>query len=470
MEEQVFGSNARDRLKLLLHKHPIITKAVSNIKQHGGSAYIVGGAVRDFFMNLPVKDIDIEVHGITLDALSDILKRYGNVNYIGKSFGVLKLEHSMIDWSLPRRDSAGRKPEVMIDVAMKIEEALRRRDLTMNAIALDLNDEKIIDPFGGLQDIRDCILRVPDKVLFSQDPLRFFRVMQFIGRFNMYPDDELTDICKTMDIASVSCERVEMEFEKLLLRSKTPSRGFRWLADLGRLHEILPELASLQSVDQDQEWHPEGDVFEHTMQSLDAAVDEECFGEREKIILLYAALCHDLGKVSTTKYIDGRIRSRGHDSVGVPLTKKMLKRIMHTREIIDSVALLVQYHMVPGQWIKDNVSEAAYKRLANKLIPPVTLHMLGQLCRADRRGRNREGFTPLVGLVPEVQEFMERARKCGVLYHPLKPLLHGRDFLEKVSAGPRLGEILRHAYKIQIENDIHDKDELKERTLKDFNL
>ena len=172
-----------------------------------------------------------------------------------------------VDWSLPRADSSGRKPQVYIDPFMSFKEAFRRRDLTINAMGIDILSGELIDPFGGRSDLDDKLLRTPDVRLFIQDPLRFFRVMQFISRFEMIPDDKLIDVCKTMDISNISRERIEVEFEKMLLQSHLPSRGIRWIQVIDRLSEVLPELFATVGIQQNPEWHTEGDVFEHTMQT-----------------------------------------------------------------------------------------------------------------------------------------------------------------------------------------------------------
>ena len=448
------------KLRAVLKDYPIIEPIIGAIKQAGGQAYLVGGAVRDLLLNLPIKDIDIEVHGLTLGALSELLKQYGHVNYVGKSFGVLKLEHSAIDWSIPRTDKSGRKPEVVLNPAMTIEDALSRRDLTINAMAIDLISYDLIDPFDGYSDLKNNILRTPNPDFFIEDPLRFYRVMQFIGRFEMYPDDTLNTVCKTMDIKHVSRERIEMEFEKLLLKSAQPSRGVRWLHAIDRLPEILPELAATVGVEQNPEWHPEGDVFEHTMQAVDAGAQLEVADAHQKLILLYAVLCHDLGKAVSTQVIDGKITSYGHEIEGVPLARKLLKRITHNIDIINTVCLLVRYHMAPGLFVRGNAKPKAYKRLAVKLSKYTNLHMLGLLAYADRRGRG-----PLNDQTPEIDEFMRQAQQAEVLMNTEAPILLGRDLLDVVTAGPLLGKLVKLAYTIQIDNNLRDKAELKKRVL-----
>jgi tRNA nucleotidyltransferase (CCA-adding enzyme) len=249
----------KKRLHSLLVRMPIINEVADAIRARGGHAYLVGGAVRDLVLGLPLKDVDIEVHNLSLDALASLLQEYGSVDYVGKTYGVLKLKdprRAHIDWSVPRRDKAGRKPEVEIDTSLDIKTALARRDLTMNAMAIDIHELALIDPFDGLVDIEQKVLRCIDPDVFVEDPLRFYRIMQFIGRFDMLPDEQLRRVCKSMDISNVARERIEDECAKLLLKSFWPSRGIRWIAEIGRLQEILPELYTTTKTDQGALWHP----------------------------------------------------------------------------------------------------------------------------------------------------------------------------------------------------------------------
>lgn len=450
------------QLRMLLDAHPSIVPIVQAIHAASGKAYLVGGAVRDLVLGLDVYDMDIEVHGITLDALTTILANEGPVSLVGKSFGVLKLHGTRTDWSLPRSDKGGRKPAVTVDPSMNITEALRRRDLTMNAMAIDLATHQFVDPFHGLEDLKKGILRSPDIDFFCEDPLRFYRVMQFIGRFSMYPDELLEKTCTQMEIGTVSVERIETEFEKLLLKSKRPSLGIRWLASIGRLAEILPELADTLTTEQDLIWHPEGAVFEHLMQSLDAAVLIDKGTPQLNLILRYAALCHDLGKVSTTRTIDGRVTSRGHAEAGVPLARAFLKHLTRNVKLIDTVLILVKYHMQPGQFVQQDSGLAAYRRLALRLAPLANLDMLLSLAIADRRGRNPHSHEPLTSTPAFVSTFLQRAQEAEVLHEPEKPILQGHDISDLVPPGPLMGELLRYAFQQQIEHSIKNKELLKQ--------
>src|SRR3990167_6087210 len=455
----------KEKLQLLLKKNPLINKIVKEIDSAGGASYLVGGAVRDLFLDIPTKDIDIEVHGINLDKLSDLLGKFGPVDLVGKSFGVLKLHGLDVDLSVPRRDSSGRKPKVEFDPNMSIEEAFKRRDLTINSMGINLITEELVDPFNGLEDLKNKILCATDPEFFVEDPLRFYRVMQFISRFELTQDQELDEICKKIDISKVSRERIESEFEKLLLKSARPSLGIRWLEKIGRLKEVLPELYDTVGVEQNPEYHPEGDVFEHSMQTLDEAA-KLVRNKEDVLILLYAALCHDLGKPGTTKFENEKIRSIGHDRAGVDKTKFMLKRITHNKDLITTVSLLVKYHMSPLLFVKMNAGLAAYKRLANKLSPYTNLKMLTLLSIADKMGRVGDSlheFNP-----DEINKFIKKAEEANVYEGIEKPVLLGKDLLDVVEPGPKLGEMVKEAYKIQIDENIKDKKILKERIMKKF--
>jgi len=458
-------------MKPLYHQFSHLEAIVKSIVEHNGRAYVVGGAVRDIILCLPVKDIDVEVHGLSEEKLKEILQQFGQVSLVGKSFGVFKVAGIDVDWSLPRTDSAGRKPIVEIDPFMPIEKALLRRDLTMNAIAIDITTGECIDPFDGRGDIKNKILRTPDKRLFVEDPLRFFRVMQFVSRFAMLPDQELDDLCRSIDISAVSRERIEQEFYKLLLFSRRPSLGIRWLKKVGRLREILPELFDTIGVEQNVAWHPEGDVFEHTMQALDAAavIAANHDDTKKRLILLFAALCHDLGKVTKTTCVNGVIKSIGHECDSKIFALKMMRRITHDNDVIKAVSCLVLYHMMPLQFVKNNAKLPAYKRLAYKLGSNVSMSFLADLCLADKQGRNGLSDEPLTGENGDVVCFIQKSEEAGVLHNFEQPLLCGADLLDFVKPGPKMGTLLAKAYDMQINQGIDDKQELLRRIIGDGN-
>ncbi len=483
----------------IYQKYPELKTIIAQLTRIAGvRVLLVGGAVRDILLGeTALKDLDLEVYGLTVAQLETELRKFGTVILVGQAFGVLRLAHLNVDWSLPRSDSVGRKPIVQVDPNLNFHAAFRRRDLTINAMGVDLATGELIDLYGGQQDLKHKILRAVDPELFGEDPLRFFRVMSLMGRFEFQPDLVLNNLCKTMDLTKISRERIEQEFQKLFLKSQRPSLGIRWLQTIGRLEEILPELYNTVGVPQNIKWHPEGDVFEHTMQALDAVIydlagdsnnnlqsleitninsvnknnfiDNFVSSAELRVLLCWAAICHDLGKAVTTKLIDGLYRSFGHEVAGVELSKKLLKRITEQKDLLKIVPKLVLYHMRPGQYVTQKVRASTYKKLALQLAPDASLLLLAQLAWADRAGRNGDGSQiPLKTVDQEILDFMARARELEIISKPELPVLTGQDLLalNLATAGPELGKLLARAYDIQITQGITDKAVLLQKLAK----
>ncbi len=479
---------------------PHIEPIVAAISLRGGRSYAVGGAVRDLILGRKIKDIDIEVHNLTLKELENILLTFGPVSTIGKKFGVLRIHNLDVDWSIPRHDSLGRKPTVITDPKMTPAQACRRRDITINALMLDLDrviarkdriyenirdqsyvaarDLPIIDPYGGIRDIENKTLRAVDPQTFVEDPLRFYRVMQFIARFEMHPDDELNQLCATMKLADpvtkqpLPRERITEELSKMLLKSKRPSLGLRWIQKIGRLAECFPELEQTASTPQRIDYHPEGTVLEHCLQTLDASARIPIIPERpsdrvlelehEKLILMLAALCHDLGKAVCT---DEHLHAYKHEHAGVKITQDFLNRFSFPQSMIQTVCCMVKHHMEPFKLIKD-AKPNAFKKLAHKIAPQVTLRMLALLALCDQQGRNAQSQEPLRDAgIAEFEQFIAKAQSAEVFTNPEEPVVKGRDLLDIIKPGPELGKALDAAYQIQINEDIRDKKDLIKRIL-----
>ena len=478
--------NRKRRYRIPMKKYceqllPIISpveKILQALIAAGATPYLVGGCVRDLVLNQPLKDLDIELHNVSLKRAEEVLGAFGHVMLVGKQFGVLRLAEFTADWSLPRRDSTGRKPEVAIVPDLGIMEACRRRDLTMNAMAIDLQHllttgtVNIIDHFGGLDDIALKQLRAVDGAFFVHDPLRFFRVMQFVSRFEMTPDPELDALCAHMALhdpvtgAPVALERIVEEIKKLFLHARYPSLGFRWLAKIGRIQALMPELAALIDTPQRADYHPEGNVFEHSMQAIDAAARFKEQGlvqnDAEALLIGLATLCHDLGKAVTTT---PELRAHGHDEAGVPLAASLLKRITNDQSLIKAVQLLVRHHLAPFILVAEQSKPKAYKRLAARLGHAVSMRQLGLVALADRQGRNGAGHEPLSAYHDLYEQFLDQCEEATVTNQPEPPLLQGRDLLDEVGPGPALGQLLKKAYLLQIEEGITDPVELRKRIL-----
>ena len=242
------------------------------VRSAGGRALIVGGWVRDRLAGRDSKDIDIEVFGLPADRLRLLLETFGRVQTVGESFQVYKVGD--IDVSLPRRDSKSgrghRGFEVTSDPSMSIEDAARRRDFTINAISWDPLDDEYLDPFDGQGDLTRRLLRAVDQQRFADDSLRVLRAVQFAARFDLTLDEPTARICRQIALNDLPAERVWGEIEKLL-DAERPSIGFAVAKDLGVVEKLFPELHALIDCPQEPAWHPEGDVWVHTLQVIDQA-------------------------------------------------------------------------------------------------------------------------------------------------------------------------------------------------------
>jgi tRNA nucleotidyltransferase (CCA-adding enzyme) len=426
----------------------------------GGRALIVGGWVRDRLRGEPSKDIDIEVFGIAQARLPALLEPLGRVEPVGQSFPVYKLippggSAGEIDVALPRRESKrgrGHKGfDVHGDPSMSIVEAARRRDFTVNAIAWDPLTNVYEDPFDGRGDLARRVLRAVDERTFSDDSLRALRAVQFAARFEFMLDEATAALCRGLALDDLPAERIRGEFEKLLLHADRPSIGFRLAIDLGVIRQVLPELLPLVGCEQEPEWHPEGDVWTHTLMVIDKARELNRDLDRPRLItVMLGAMCHDLGKPPTTAVIDGRIRSLDHEQAGVEPTLSLLDRLnIHTIdgfEVRAQVVGLVAHHLKPGAFRKAaNVTDGAFRRLAQK----VDLELLARLARADCLGRTGDFDCSAMDW------FIERARALGVEHRPPAPMLLGRHLLALgLSPGPHVGEILRQVYEKQLDGEI----------------
>ena len=437
------------------------------IHEAGGRALLVGGCVRDALMGAQPKDCDLEVYNLDAARVREILDQFGPVNVVGEAFTVYKLGNHL-DVSIPRRErKSGRGHKGFViegDPFMSVAEATLRRDFTINAILQDPLTGELIDPFNGRRDIERRVLRAVSKDTFAEDSLRVLRAAQFAARFEFQIDPDTIELCRTIDLSDLPAERIWGEMEKLLLRASRPSIGLEWLRRLNVIEKLFPEIQALIGVPQDPEWHPEGDVFVHTQLAVDRAREliEDLPYPRQVTVML-AALAHDFGKPATTEFLEGRWRSRGHEEAGVPPTESFLSRLnVHTIEgyhVRAQVIALVREHLKPGEFYKkrDEVGEGAFRRLARRCEPD----LLYRVAKADSLGRNAEWVPREQWYGSEAQEwFIERSRELEVERRPPDPLLLGRHLLELgVEPGPRMGEITRAVYEMQLDGRVRNLEE-----------
>lgn len=430
------------------------------VRAAGGRALIVGGWVRDRLLGIDAKDIDVEVYGLTADALKALLAQFGSVNTVGESFTVYKVAD--LDVSLPRRESktgrGHRGFEVIGDPTLSVREAARRRDFTINAIGWDPLADIYEDPFDGRADLARRVLRVVDAERFADDSLRVLRAIQFAARFECTLEPASADICRAIPLDDLPAERIWGEVEKLLLRARRPSIGLALARDLDIVSRLWPELHALIDCPQDPEWHPEGDVWIHTLMVVDGArrrIDDLEPAKQNTVML--GALLHDVGKPATTTLDpDGHIRSKGHEAGGVEPATRWLDRVnvctMNGYDVRAQVLGIVGYHLAPGSWHKapTPVGDGAFRRLAAK----VDLELLARVAAADCQGRGG-GFD-----CSAMDWFLERARALGVEHAPPKPILLGRHLLALgLTPGPELGVLLKDVYERQLDNEVQTLDE-----------
>ncbi|MEK7159054.1 MAG: HD domain-containing protein [Patescibacteria group bacterium] len=453
-----------------------VLEIASAIQAEGGRALLVGGAVRDMLIGKIPKDFDLEIYKLPAEKIEKIARKLGKVSEVGKAFGILKIsvgEGIDIDLSLPRLDSkigAGHRGfEVKTNPNMSFEDAARRRDFTINSMSSDPLTGELIDPFNGLTDLRERRLKVTDPERFKDDPLRVLRGLQFISRFGLEVEPATVKILQEMAplLKELPKERILDEWKKLLLKSDKPSLGLCAGMTLGILHHIHPELPPLRETPQEPEWHPEGDVWIHTLMVVDEAakiVRRENLNEEQAFTIMTGALCHDLGKPLTTSIKEGRIISHAHEQAGEEPTKNFLEQINADNLTREKVVKLVTNHLVPTLlFINDTVrnepvSDGAIRRLAKRL-HPATIQELVLVAEADHLGR---GF----GAVPETAEelllpeanfpagpwLVTRARKLAVEDSKPADLTQGRDWVAfGYNPGKNIGKL------IQLTNDLRDE-------------
>jgi tRNA nucleotidyltransferase (CCA-adding enzyme) len=444
-----------------------LIKLAETIRANGGRAMLVGGCVRDALMGVEPNDWDLEIYGIEPQKLRETLDTFGKVDAVGEAFTVYKLGNDL-DVALPRREkkvSRGHKGFVVEgDAQMSFEAAAKRRDFTINAILQDALTGEIVDIYNGREDIKGKILRVVSKETFAEDSLRVLRAAQFAARFEFDIEAETVEICRAIDLTDLPNERIWCELEKLLLKARKPSIGLQWLYDLGVVEQLFPEIKALVGVPQEKEWHPEGEVWTHSLLVVDRAaelIDDLPYAKQVTVML--GALCHDFGKPATTQFFDGRWRSHAHDEAGVEPTISFLDTLgiytLNGYDVREQIVQLVRYHLKPGEFYKqrENLGDGAFRRLARRVEPD----LLYRVSRADTLGRNADWIPREKWFDALPQEwFIERARQLAVETEAPKPILLGRHLIELGLKPSRIfGDITKAVYELQLDGKVTNLDE-----------
>jgi len=413
-----------------------------------GKLYEVGGSVRDSLISSSTenKDRDYLVTGILLERLMQILRGFGIVDLVGKSFGVIKFTSHNTgethDFAIPRKERstgiAHRDFEVDYDPNLPLEVDLKRRDFTINAMAREIPSGKIIDPYNGRADIRDKIIRIVFPEAIIEDPLRILRGAQFAARFEFDVEPMTLETMRAGAelIDSVSPERIADELNKMLTKAAKPSIGFRYLLDIGALRRILPELAECVGVEQPGGFH-RWDVFDHTMVCLDAAP--------RRLNVRLAALFHDVGKPATRELVENGATFYGHDKLSASMAADALKRLRYSNDIIDQVSILVSKHM-----FSDKAGERGIRRLI-KSVGQALIYDLLDIRRADitAQGMGQEP-SEVDAFESKITAEINKKSPFG-----LKDLaVSGYDIMREfnLEQGPLVGEVLEFLMEAVLDN------------------
>lgn len=386
------------------------------LKKHNAKPIIVGGFIRDNLLKIKSKDIDIEIYGISsFEKLENILKEFGSVNIVGKCFGVCKLNFNDLDldFSLPRKDnkiSSGHKGfEIEVDSTLDFKTASSRRDFTINAIGYDILEKKILDPFNGVIDLKNRILKAVDKTKFIQDPLRVLRAVEFYSRFDLVLDSKLFTLCENMVNKNLLNElpksRIFGEIQKLILKSPKPSTGFKLLKKLHCFKYFKP-IDSLSVKDLNQ-----------TLSYLDKIKQQRIDSPKLQTILSLAVLCNKFNSAQTTQFITN---------------------LSDEKELLKEVLILNKSNL------KNSYTDSELYRLATKVTIESFLIYQELIHDSDR----------------EFDDLKQRAITLDILNKKVPPLLQGRDILALgIKPSKEFSKILSLAYELQINMEIKNHKE-----------
>jgi len=428
-----------------------------SMAQAGGKAWLVGGCVRDLCLGIKPNDMDLEIYGLNAAALQTCANQLGHTEHVGQHFGVLKLwlKGHAFDLALPRTETkthAGHTGfEISHDIHLAPEVASLRRDFTINAMMFDPLTGELLDFHGGRNDLQNGVLRHVSSA-FSEDPLRVLRAMQFAARFRLKLASETACLCVDLlsEASTLPTSRIWGEWQKWV-HAAYPSFGLQALHDSGWL-TLYPALTSLSACPQDQRWHPEGNAWIHTLQVCDQAAliaKRESLNDKTTEQLVFAALCHDLGKPETTFTDDkGHVRSPNHSQAGLEPARQFLESIAAPKSMETYVIPLVYDHITH---LCGQATSRAIRRLAHRL-EPASIELWEMLVEADASGR-----APAPTSRPALN-WLEKARDLDSHIQKVKPIITGKFLMARgMTAGKTMGVIIKQAYEAQLDGVFDDE-------------
>lgn len=448
----------------MIERYAKLLPLIQQLVRHGITPLFVGGCVRDHLLNIQSHDIDIELYGVSeTHTLSEILKPFGKINEVGKSFGVYKLGYAgyAIDLSLPRTENKSAKGHKGFAVQtyndLDFATASRRRDFTINAMGYNPLTQTLLDPHNGTADLHSKILRCVDPQTFVEDPLRMLRAVQFAARFELTCDCELLKLCSAMiaqgALEELPKERIFEELKKLFLQSAKPSIGMELLRDMGALAFFTP-LDLYERTPQSSASHPEGNVWMHTLMALDTMASLRINEAKRDLTRMFAVLLHDCAKPITTIIDHGDIDAPQHPQTGAEIAREFLSRITNEHALIEEILPLVRYHSAPRKLYQAHATPADILHLSTR----VRIDDLIAVAEADFYGR---AFNGTLSTHFEAGKWLyEQASALGVLTSAPTALIMGRDLIAMgLKPSEEFKTILASAYEAQLNQQFFTKNE-----------
>ena len=404
---------------------PLALDVFQAIKEAGGHVYLVGGCVRDFLLNKESKDIDVEVHHLTFDALQKVLEPFGTVQVMGASFAVCHLSTLKdYEFALPRiEEKTGIRHQdfdIIVDPDLPLEKACARRDFTINSMLYDLENDAVIDLYHGQEDLQKGLLRATDFNHFGEDPLRVLRGASFMSRYGFEIEENTKELCRNIGkegLNTLSIERIYTEYSKILM-GQYPSKGFNFLREI----KVLPDyLQDLETTHQRADYHPEGSVWNHTMLVTDlAALCKQ--RTTEPLWFMWSALLHDIGKPLVTTP-EGH--AYGHAEEGAVLFDEKVNLILSHKQK-KYIHTMIRYHMVLPTFSRNHARPIKYLRFLKAIDQKAPLNDLLYLARCDKLGRGMVTSDSIDELNKYVEDMIE---KYGD--HAPEAIITGKDLIDE---------------------------------------